>query len=122
MKIHVVARPEPGYAREDPSGVGIVGAYTDREVADKVKNLSGVYAKVQTVTLNRVPPGCLQSAQVYGVQLAQPSPAASLPADWPELVRKMWACVREHDNTIPDEALDLMKDTLLALEPTSQQG
>lgn len=122
MKIHVVARPEAGYAREDPAGVGVVGAYVDAEVAEKVKTLSGVGAKVQAVTLNHVPPGFLHSAAAFGMRLEQTSEASALPADWPELVRKMWACVRKHDNTIPDEALDLMKDTLLGLEPVRPQG
>ena len=114
MEIHVVARPEAGYAREDPSGVGVVGAYIDAGVARKVKTLSGSGATISTIELNAVPPGFLKDAPAFGITFENaPSPAV-LPENWAEEVRKAWLCVRQHDHTIPDEVLDMMKDVLLA--------
>ena len=113
-KIYVVARPEAGYAREDPSGVGVVGAYTKEATAQNVKRLSGVGAQVQEVTLDVVPPGFLRDAPMFGIAFDQPDAPVRVPADWDEHVRKAWACLREHNHSIPDEVLDQMKALLLS--------
>ncbi|MBC8737070.1 hypothetical protein F6X40_09640 [Paraburkholderia sp. UCT31] len=114
MEIHVVARPEAGYAREDPSGVGVVGAYRDETVARKVKTLSGTSAIISKVTVDQVPPGFLREAPAFGISFEPQNGNPSMPADWPDHVRKAWVCLREHNSSIPDEVLDLMKDILLA--------
>jgi hypothetical protein len=113
-KIYVVARPEAGYAREDPSGVGVVGAYTAETTAQKVKRLSGVGAEVKEVPLDVVPPGFLKDAAMFGICFDQPDAPTYVPADWDEHVHEAWACLSKHNHTIPNEVLDQMKALLLS--------
>lgn len=117
-KIYVVARPEAGYAREDPSGVGVVGAYTQEVTAQNVKRLSGMGAQVQEVSLNVVPPGFLKDATHFGISFDQSDTPTRVPPDWEEHVLEAWACLRKHNYTIPDAVLDQMKDLLLTYPAT----
>lgn len=47
---------------------------------------------------------------------SQPMPGVpvDLRTDWDALVSKVWAVLRKHDHTIPDHALDAMRDILMA--------
>lgn len=123
MELHVVARPTAGYAREDAGSVGVVGAYSDAAVADKVRRLSGFDAKVERVTVDVIPVGFLRNAGAFGIVFGPKDfhsvLAEELPADWSSHVAEAWKSLREHNNTIPDDVLDMMRDILLAHSPRS---
>lgn len=67
--IYVVTYEVGGYCREDPSQTRVAGAFTDKDLADKVR--MAVSGKVEPVQLNTVAPGYIQAMQAFGVDTSK---------------------------------------------------
>lgn len=57
-----------GFCREDPSTTYVIGAYTDPELAKKVKMVSGYGSVIDTVEVDVVKPHLLEAFKAFGVQ------------------------------------------------------
>ncbi len=69
MELHLVTHMVDGYAREDASQAGVVGAYTDPKTAALVARVAGFEAKVHTVEVDKVPEGLRRFAKELGLTL-----------------------------------------------------
>lgn len=67
--LHIVSTLSAGFAREDSPSSSVVGAYTDPEVADAVRRVSGFDAKVTAIELDRIPAGLHQTMLDLGMKL-----------------------------------------------------
>lgn len=67
--LYIVTYEVGGYCREDPSQTRVAGAFTDKDLADKVR--MAVSGKVEPVVLNAVAPGYVSTMQAFGVDTAK---------------------------------------------------
>ena len=67
MKVFVVHRTRPGYAREDASTSDVIGVYTDKEVARKVALLG--HGRYDEVEMDYIFPGIKAAAPEFGMTL-----------------------------------------------------
>lgn len=65
MKLYVVHRSRPGYAREGAGTSDVTGVYTRKEVAQKVAALG--YGRWDEVEVDVIPPGIKAAAPHYGI-------------------------------------------------------
>lgn len=65
--LHVVTDLIAGFAREDASRAGLVGAYHDKDMAEAVRKVAGFDATVSSVVVDHVPPGYVQAMVELGI-------------------------------------------------------
>lgn len=65
--IHIVIGSVGGFCREDPSSSYVIGAYTDEELAKKVKMVSGYGSTIQSIEIDKLTPGILERFKAFGV-------------------------------------------------------
>lgn len=68
MILHIVMGQVGGFSREDPSTTYVIGAYTDPELAKKVKMVSGVGSSIDTVEIDQIKPHILEAFKAFGVK------------------------------------------------------
>lgn len=79
--LHVVTTLTAGYAREDASSAGVVGAYFDAALARAVAQVAGPCAAVAAVEIGHIPPGYVQSMNALGITVGRSNarPEGSVP-------------------------------------------
>lgn len=68
MILHIVMGQVGGFSREDPPTTYVIGAYTDLELAKKVKMVSGVGSSIDTVEIDQIKPHILEAFKSFGVK------------------------------------------------------
>lgn len=68
MILHIVTGMAGGFCREDPSSPYVIGAYTDEELAKKVKMVSGYGSQLHQIEVDRLSPGIIEAFKAFGVQ------------------------------------------------------
>lgn len=69
--IHIVLGSVGGFCREDPPTSYVIGAYTDEELAKKVKMVSGYGSSIHSIEIDKLTPGILEAFKVFGVKHEQ---------------------------------------------------
>lgn len=59
--LYAVVSLTGGYTRECPGDPQILGVYTEKEIAEHIKSVSGISAKVQEIKLNHIHSGIAQA-------------------------------------------------------------
>lgn len=65
--LYVVTNLVGGFAREDSPSAAVVGVYTDSELANKVKRMSGYGASVSEVEVDHIWMGHIITARELGM-------------------------------------------------------
>lgn len=85
--LYVVHGTIGGYAREDDARSTVYGVYTDPTAAKKVATVT--HGQVETVELDYVAPGYVNSAAELGIPINKPAPAKTAAQHFDELYKKI---------------------------------
>lgn len=121
-KLHVVVAQVPGLGKEDPARPYAVGAYTDPQTAQKVRQIASMGAEVTQVDVDLVPVGLANQARAQGVELPTPQGSA-----WRQVHKDLFKRYQDkcrHNIHALEERLgpDLARRTLRVCDYMLQEG
>lgn len=112
-KLHVVTTLMAGFASEDSSRAGVVGAYFDKELATAVRSVAGADATVYSVEIGHVPQDCVQAMAKLGITVGRlkDRPVDSVP------LATLQDILDVSDDTTFQQIADEMPSLLRSLRP-----